>query len=247
MCDFFSFCSDGKKYLYSDWNFRKAHLQDKENVDSHTTILTYAEIEPVDQDKWSCYEYNPITGVFVADKIVKGHDPQKAGRWVKRLDFAKVVPAMVIKPIVNPLLIKRSKVTKIEIRLLKKWASVMAIVGDSVWASVMAIVWASVRDSVWASVGASVRDSVGDSVWASVWDSVRDSVWASVGDSVWASVEASVRAYISSFVDIKYKYDFSSAIKLWEAGLVLSFDGKTWRLHAGPKAEIVYEMPGDGK
>jgi hypothetical protein len=81
--------------------------------------------------------------------------------------------------------------------------------------------WASVRDSVRASVGASVWDSVKASVWASVW--------------------ASVGAYTCSFFDIRYEYDLSPVIKLWEHGLVPSFDGETWRLHAGPKAEIVYE------
>jgi hypothetical protein len=73
--------------------------------------------------------------------------------------------------------------------------------------------------------------------WASVWASVRDSVRASVGASVWDSV----RAYTSSFFDIKYNLDFSPCIKLWEQGLVPSFDGTTWRLHSGKKAEIVYE------
>ena len=81
----------------------------------------------------------------------------------------------------------------------------------------------------WASVGASVGASVWASVWVSVGDSVRDSVWDSVG------------AYTSSFFDIKYEYDFSSCVKLWEQGFVPSFDGKTWRLHSGKKAEIVYE------
>jgi hypothetical protein len=28
---------------------------------------------------------------------------------------------------------------------------------------------------------------------------------------------------------------------LWESGFVPSFDGKTWRLHAGKNAKIVYE------
>ena len=74
-------------------------------------------------------------------------------------------------------------------------------------------------------IGASVRDSV--------WDSVRDSV----GDSVWASV----RAYVSSFFSIKYKHDFSPAIRLWESGLVPSFDGTTWRLYGGAKVEVLYE------
>ena len=82
--------------------------------------------------------------------------------------------------------------------------------------------WDSVRDSVWASVG--------DSVWASV----RASVWDSVGDSVWA--------YISSFFDVKYGYDFSSNNKLWESGFIPSFDGKAWRLHSGKNAKIVFEI-----
>jgi hypothetical protein len=99
-----------------------------------------------------------------------------------------------------------------------------------------------VGDSVWASVGDSVWDSVGDSVW----DSVGDSVWASVGDSVWASVWdsvwASVGAYIGSLFNIwDGKYKFQPSCDLWKRGLVPSFDGKTWRLHSGKKAEVVYE------
>jgi len=76
-----------------------------------------------------------------------------------------------------------------------------------------------------------------NSVWASVWDSVRDSVRDSVGDSAGDSVWA----YTSSFFTVEYKYDFTSAIKLWEAGFVPSFDGKTWRLHSGKSAKIIYE------
>jgi len=84
-------------------------------------------------------------------------------------------------------------------------------------------------------------DSVGASVWASVWDSVGDSVGASVWDVDWDATRVSVWAYFSSFFAIEYKFDFSSAVKLWEAGLVPSFDDKTWRLHSGTNADIVYE------
>ena len=73
------------------------------------------------------------------------------------------------------------------------------------------------------------------------WASAGDSVWDSVWDPVWASVRASVWAYISSFFDIKYKHDFTPCVKLWEQGLVPSFDGTTWRLHSGKKANVVYE------
>ena len=77
--------------------------------------------------------------------------------------------------------------------------------------------------------------------WLKEWDLVRDSVWASVWYSVGDSVGDSVGGYISSFISIEYKADFSSAVKLWEAGLVPSFDGTTWRLHSGKNADIVYE------
>ena len=80
----------------------------------------------------------------------------------------------------------------------------------------------------------SVWNSVRDSVWNSVRDSVWNSVWNSVGDSVWAC--------LSGFFKIKYKYSYKSCIKLWEKGFVPSFDGKIWRLHAGEKAEIVFEI-----
>jgi hypothetical protein len=130
-------------------------------------------------------------------------------------------------------------------------------VRDYVWASVRASVRASVWDSVWASVRASVWDSVWDSVCDSVWDS---SVWDSVCDSVWASsvwdssvrdsVWDSVWAYVSSYFDLKkWKYreheewvnPFQSAIDLWKMGLVPSYDKKTWRLHSGKNADVVWE------
>jgi hypothetical protein len=57
-------------------------------------------------------------------------------------------------------------------------------------------------------------------------------------------VENSVYAYISSFLNIKYDYDFSCLNELWNRGFVPSFDGTTWRLHSGEKAEVVYEVKG---
>ena len=79
-----------------------------------------------------------------------------------------------------------------------------------------------------------------------LWASVGDSVWASVRASVWDSVEASVRAsveaYISTFFAIEYEYDLSPAIRLWERGIVASFDGSTWRLHSGKDAQVIYQI-----
>jgi len=80
-----------------------------------------------------------------------------------------------------------------------------------------------------------------------------DSVGASVGDSVGASVWDSVGAYTGSFSllnrsDWKYcenigcsGYPFEPLVKLWEMGIVPSFDGKIWRLHIGPNATILWK------
>ena len=85
-------------------------------------------------------------------------------------------------------------------------------------------------------------DSVWNSVWDSVRDSVRDSVWNSVGNSVIDSVGGSVGAYIGSLFYIwDNNYEFQPCVDLWKRGFVPSFDGKTWRLHSGKNAEIVFE------
>jgi len=138
---------------------------------------------------------------------------------------------------IQPFKLKPSIVGVDQVALLRTWASVRDSVRDSVWASV----GDSVRDSVWDSVRASVRASV----WDSVGDSVRASVWDSVGDSV--------RAYIGSFFPniakwlyIEHKlgeYPFQAAVDLWKQGLIPSFDGETWRIHGGEKAEVLYHVP----
>ena len=231
MCNFFSFVTDPinhpAEYYFFDWVYRKSHLDD-DGVDSHSHICAYYKLN---EDKCNKYEYSPVTGEFVVDQINSKRDDQEAAEnWVKRLDFKTIVEPLIIKPIVNPLeLPKVEHVTDEQVAWLREWASVRDSVRASVWASVRASVMDSVRDSVWASVR--------DSVWASVMDSVRDLVWA----SVWASVWDSVGAYVSSFFSIKYEHDFSPAVKLWEAGLVPSFDGKVWRLHTGKDAHVVYE------
>ena len=90
--------------------------------------------------------------------------------------------------------------------------------------------------------------------WASIWASVRDSVRDSVRASVGASVGASVWAYQGSFFKIpawKYikhvrgKYPYAPVVKLWESGLVPSFDGTNWRLHGKPNAKILYTISAD--
>jgi hypothetical protein len=221
MCKFFSFAWDGgSNFLYSSWDVREDIIKREsgDKPDSHTFILTHFGIAPAKQENWSTWEYNPLTGKLTEDAAVPGHAAAVAEAWVKALDFRTVVPQLVIKKIGNPLKGKAVQVTEADKSLLREWAAV----------------WHSVRGSVWDSVWGSVGESVGESVWCSV----GESVWESVRDSVWESV----CAYVSSFFALNYLYDFSPAVKLWERGLVPSFDGTTWRLHSGKKAKIVFQL-----
>jgi len=227
MCQFFSFVTDPvghpAEYYHFDWEYRKAHLDD-DGVDSHSHICSHFNLN---EDVCNKYEYNPLTKAFTIDQINSERDDSEAAeKWANRLDFKTIVEPLTIKPIVNPLdLPKVEQVTDEQIGWLKDWNSV----GASVRASVRDLVGYSVGDSVGYSVGDSVRDLIGYSVGYSVWYSVG----YSVGDSVWS--------YVSSFFAIDFKHGFSSAVNLWNAGLVPSFDGTTWRLHSGERAAVVFE------
>ena len=248
MCQFFSLCSKEGKPYYFDWELRKKCINGelKFEPDSHTSILSYYGFKGLAQDRFNKYEYNPLTKVFQIDQMNNEDDSLLIKDFCEKLNFKDIVPQLIIKPIIYPFKDRAiTKVTKSDLLLLKKWASVWASVrdsvSDSVWASVRASVSDSVsdsvRDSVWASVRDSVSASVSDSVWASVRASVRDSVWASVRDSVWASVWA----YYATFFDIKQKYNLISIQSLWEKGIVPSYDGKLWRLHGGKEGKILWE------
>ena len=75
--------------------------------------------------------------------------------------------------------------------------------------------------------------------------------WDSIGYSVGDSIRDSVGAYTSSLFPGITKWEhidhlegenpFQPCVDLWHKGLVPSYDGETWRLHAGKKAEVVWE------
>ena len=173
-----------------------------------------------------------------AHELPEWYDPEKASAacrsalkdWAThRLKGWKLKEAF--KP-VHPLKIERDKDLEL-LPLLKAWASVEASVRESVRESVRASVWASVGASVWASVRASVGDSV--------WESVRASVGASVGASVYGYI-GSLFHNITNWKYTDKKNPWRSIRKLWLGGYVPSFDGTTWRLHAGLKADVVFEI-----
>ena len=157
---------------------------------------------------------------------------------------------------VNVLKIKREhQPTGEELIWLKQWIAVQDSVRYSAGTTVWNSVGDSVGDSIWESVRIGVGDSVGNSVWDSVWISVRDStadnvwsgVWSSVADSVWESIWAYASSLFPNITKWKYinhaegENPFQPAINLWKNGLISSFDGKSWRLHAGENAEIVWK------
>lgn len=266
MCEFLSFVTRGSQKYYFNWEQRKNLLKNNPNgfdPDSHTSICyNYG----LNVDKVNKYEFNPLTGAFNIDQINIKDDRALAKKWVERLNISKIVEPLIIKSIINPLELPAPNLTIEHIQLLHKWASVRASVGDSVGdfirSSVKDSVGTSVRNAAWTSAKTFVRDSVGtsvgDSVGVSIKDSVEASIWTSVGTSVWASIKASIRdfiwnsvwdsvwdslwGYMSSFFNIKYPYDFTSIIKLWEIGIVPSYDSKIWRLHSGKKANVIYEV-----
>ena len=231
----------------------------KLGMDSHDAILSANKLKDDTTDgdliKFAKIEITPDKGyLFPEDKWTLKVDENTTPRWLtktkkdlcwvafgewKKQIYAGINLSEAQKPI-NPFKLPLQDVSAADIELLKKWDSVWDSVRASVWASV----WASVGDSVWASVRASVGDSVGDSVWDSVGDSVWASVRASVGDSVWAYTGSLFIAidkweYVEDDVE---GYPFQPCVELWKRGYVASFDGDTWRLHAGKDAKIVYSI-----
>ena len=211
MCRFFSFVTDPVNHPGEYYYFDWEYCKANLDDDGVDSHSHICARFKLNEDRCNKYEFNPLTKAFTIDQINSKRDDSEAAE--------KWANRIDFKTIVEPLIVKPI-VNPFELPAVERvtdeqidWLKSWASVGASVWAS------------VWASVRASFMASVGDAVWASVWASVMDSVWA----------------YIGSFFDIDYKFDFSSAVKLWEAGLVPSFDGKVWRLHTGKDAKIIYE------
>ena len=219
MCNAFSCIIDRKKTV--TWKF---------GTDSHDSLLKIAGIKDDTIDP-------NLIGFCRVEISPKNKDYLTPDKWVFKIDM-DVTPAwwtlahkkacmkaheewkdqlykiLVRKAIVHPFKITPpKKITQEHIGLLKEWASVRDSVGYSV------------RASVGYSVGDSVRDSVGDSVWA------YTGTLFLLPRGTWKYTE-----------NIKTDdYPFLPLVKLWEQGLVPSFDGKTWRLHGGESAKILWE------
>lgn len=239
MCNFFSFCtmpSANSNIYYFDW---KQRLEMKhEGADSHSHICAYHKI---DEDKCNKWEYKPLTKELVLDmQNDPKNDEERVRRWLDKLDWKTIVEPLIINPIVNPFELQPIEtVTDEQIGWLKEWSKIK----DANWEEEMA----SVKELAGELVGESVGESVVASIWTSVGDSVWRSIWASVGGRVLVSVWVAMWAYACSFFKTEKYVLTTTAIKLWEAGLVPTRDGSVWRLHTGPDARIVYEWKPEEK
>ena len=215
MCQFFSFVTDPVGHLAEYYHFDWEYRKANLDDDGVDSHSHICAHFTLDEDRCNKYEFNPLTKEFTVDQINSKRDDSEAAE--------KWANRLDFKTIVEPLIVKPI----VNPLLLPK-------------------VDEPTEEQIdWLKEWASVRDAVGAPTWDSVRDSVRASVGASVSDSVWESVRASSWAYFSSFFAIEYKFDFSPAVKLWEAGLVPAFDGTTWRLYTGKPARVVYEWTPD--
>jgi len=135
MSEFFSFLTNGRgKAYYFDAKIRKRILSEKwgYDTDSHSSIAKYFRSHGELEDELNEWEYNPLTKELIAHKINTTYDKDFAKKFVKYLDFKTIVPELIIKPIVNPFSPPAKKVTKKDLKNLRKWASIWALVGASI-------------------------------------------------------------------------------------------------------------------
>ena len=148
---------------------------------------------------------------------------------------------------INPLTGEVKKPTELDIENLVKWASIEGSIWASIRTGVGGSIGTNIENSIWSSirtsVGDSARTSIENSMWASVGGSVWANIWISVGDSIWAYI-GSLFPNITAWGYANHKlggYPFQPAVDLWRRGFVPSHDGKTWYLHSGKTAKIVYK------
>ena len=250
MCRFFSFCSNDKgEPLYFNAKQRREIMKGKfiglsYEPDSHTSIAYFYNYRAEEEDLLGKYEYNPLTKEFQIDNKGGVDNVKKMEKWVKELDFKTIVPELIIKPIMDPFTPppKPIKIRKEQIELLKQWNLVrnsirtsVNLVGDPFSFSFNGLVWDFIKNSV--SVEISVLDLVWDSAFNLVWNSIKAFAENSVEHLALGSVRDLFGAYCSSFFNIKFDYDFSSAIKLWKQGLIPCTDGEYWYLVSKYKIE----------
>jgi hypothetical protein len=242
MSNFFSLASDPVtgKIMFFDAILRKS-IKDgitKENSDSYAMIAFQFGYK---EDTVNKYKYNPWTHKFTTVKFNAVDDSKVVEEFCNQLDFFTIIPELIVKPIIHPFEVKRNEVVEEDITNLNTWIKINNCYNDT-GGNINVNIWKRIGVSVSNSVRTCISFSAERCLWNSLWGLISDNIGYSIGDSVWKSVWHSYYAYVSSFFRIKYDHDFTCLNELWNRGFVSSFDGTTWRLHSGEKAEVVYEV-----
>jgi hypothetical protein len=229
---FFNFAWDGKnKFLYADWKTRKHILDDnkknhpfekcKIDADCFDFIMEHFKIPIKKHTNWSSYTYNPVTKEFSVDRKVEGHDIELAKEWACNIDFKNIIPSLNIKKIINPFKVEHHDLTKYDLTLIKNWCFEINPSGEDSYDSS----WNGICEFIETNVGISVCDSI----WYTINDlHVKEYIKGNGAETIEHACDTpiAIAMYVSSFFNLKYKFDFSPIVKLWERGFVVCDDNR---------------------
>jgi hypothetical protein len=106
--------------------------------------------------------------------------------------------------------------------------------------------------TLWAVVWHSIKEHCSSKEWETAWIQLQSYMGKSIEKSMtyvqWCldgeyAHTACIAGYVASFFPQVPNDEFKPAAELWKRGFVPSYDGTTWRLHAGKDAKIICEVP----
>ena len=189
-----------------------------------------------------------ITPAIESEKLKELHGG-KILSLVKNLDLQELY-RLKIKPYIHPLEVQRpffQEPTEKEFQWLNEWKLICLNGVSAIKEEVEQILgkdFLSVVEDNQSRGYPTVFMEVQNTIMKSVNDrrTELNQAWGKVGwDNVMPTLYRAHYGHCSTFFNIPFTTDYSSVAQLWEAGLVPSYDGTVWRLHAGKEAKIVYE------
>ena len=228
------FVMHGKTAKYFDWNQRQESREVSYNAHSHQFICKFYGL---DEEQCGFYSYDPIHNKV---DIVKSEQVKWtngfAFKFAEGLDFYTIAPLIHVRPVLNPLAMRPiESVSSKHIRQLESWAKVTREeIGGY---GSLAI----------GTLGTDLYEAVADTIEYELTNVIKGMIFKSIvkdgGNNIIRLYDA-IRLYAYSFFKLDFGTRAQDLLDLWYDGLVPSFDGKTWRLHSGYDAKIVYRwMP----
>jgi len=223
--EFLTLISNKRRIYYSNYEARQYFLRNNLNPDSSLNIAKYFSLYPcrevlldnyfVSSKNLLSYEYNPLTQELAQTSgKIDLEEYQKVKNLCKNLDFKQIVPNLIIKPLVRPLLsLNTPVIVSIEHKkLLNEWKEV----ADE-------ITYSGVRDLIKTYCGKSVRDLV--------WITLSKKVQSNINLEKNQNFEKTFYAYISSFFDFEEFKKFRCLAKLWEEDLFPIYEENDWKFN----------------